>query len=502
MYLERYRLLLKPFQITPDPKFLWLGDKHREALAALHSGLVNRGIMLLTGESGTGKTVLIKRLISELDGDAFLLTLESPDLSRRDFYKLFSDALKISPPFYGRDEAIPHLRRMAQHSHAGDRKQVLIIDEAHRLNQDLLEEIRWLANPELQNRKLLDMAFVGQPEINDLLLKPENHGLAQKITRRHQIEPLEERELASYIEHRLEIAGCDLELFNTPAIFVIYELTGGIPGLINTVCNQALLTGDSRKLERIDANVIRQAAAKLNLPNVRRKRKDHPQSSDTKVQPAGGMKNIGWVFPPQDPSELEAEPPPQPRSGRKSFYAVPLFLLLAAFFAYHFDFLIAEEGPRRSDDMKGSTSAGPTAESKKNPSPPLRTEVMPSASPAKENRPASSLNDNILITFEINSNALDHKSLRLLDTLAVRMVQHPEQTIIIRGYTDSSGPIELNERISRLRAEAVKTFFTDKGIASERIEVVAMGPRNPIASNDTVEGRRQNRRVEIEFPPD
>jgi OmpA-OmpF porin, OOP family len=92
--------------------------------------------------------------------------------------------------------------------------------------------------------------------------------------------------------------------------------------------------------------------------------------------------------------------------------------------------------------------------------------------------------------------------LRLLDTLAVRMVQHPEQTIIIRGYTDSSGPIELNERISRLRAEAVKTFFTDKGVASERIEVVAMGPRNPIASNDTVEGRRQNRRVEIEFPPD
>ena len=140
MYLDYYRLKLEPFQTTADPEFLWLGDKHREALAVVRDGImVNPGSVLLTGEAGTGKTVLIKRLLSEMDVDVTLVTLTSPDLGREDFYNLLSNGFESERPFDSREDIIHHLRELYQR-HAG-RKQVLIIDEAQQLNQHLLEEI-------------------------------------------------------------------------------------------------------------------------------------------------------------------------------------------------------------------------------------------------------------------------------------------------------------------------------------------------------------------------
>ncbi|RJQ83617.1 MAG: AAA family ATPase [Desulfobacteraceae bacterium] len=488
MYLEHYRLKLKPFQITADPKFLWLGGKHREALALLRNGLMaKRGFVRLSGEVGTGKTVLIKRLISEMDFDIALVTLTSPGLNSKNFYNLLSDGFKIKHPFDRRDDFIPHLRELLNQGHNG-RQQVLIIDEAQRLNHDLIKEVRWLSNIALQGRKLIDIFFVGQPELNDLLSRPENRDLAQRITIRHQIEPLEEIEIAAYIEHRLATAGCDLEIFTPAAIFVIYELTGGVPRLINRVCDRALLTGEARGLEKIDENVIREGAAELDLPIKTRRLKDDPPAKD-RVAGSSGMQSSGWDFPPQAISGQNPAPAPQYRPRWKWLYAVPI-LLLVAYLSYHFNYLGAEQGPR-SDRVSGYLSTDPSAG--------LSTEVMPFR-PAKENRSPSLLKEKVLITFDLNSNALDRKSFGLLDSIASQMVKHPEQTVIIRGYTDSSGPIDLNVRISRLRAEAVKSYLIGKGAESEKIEVIAMGPENPIASNDTAESRRQNRRVEIEFP--
>jgi len=203
MYLDYYRLKLKPFQTTADPEFLWLGEKLREALALVRSGImVKPGFVALTGEAGTGKTVLIKRLISEMDVDVALVTLTSPDLNREDFYDLLSKGFEGVRPFDGREELIHHLRELHQR-HAG-RKQLLIIDEAQQLNQDLLEEIQWLSEIKFHDRKLIDIFFVGQAELYEHLLKPKNRDWAQRITVHHRIEPLEEREIAAYIEHRLE----------------------------------------------------------------------------------------------------------------------------------------------------------------------------------------------------------------------------------------------------------------------------------------------------------
>jgi len=148
-------------------------------------------------------------------------------------------------------------------------------------------------------------------------------------------------------------------------------------------------------------------------------------------------------------------------------YAVP-FLLLMAYLAYPFNYFATDEDSAPNDNVNGALSNTPSAK--------LSTELMPSVASVKENRSSSLFDDKFLITFEINSNELDQKSLGL------------------------SGPIDLNLRISRLRAETVKSYLVDKGAVSDKIEVIAMGPENPIASNNTSEGRRQNRRVEIEFP--
>ncbi|MGD9368048.1 MAG: AAA family ATPase, partial [Desulfobacteraceae bacterium] len=271
MYSTFYHLKTKPFQITCDPRFLWLSEKHEEALAMLRYGVLdNRGFLLLTGEVGTGKTLLINHLITLLPVDTAVATLTDPDLTRMDFYRFLADGFKIAPPTRGKAEFLIQLRHFLQEKAANRQQVLLIIDEAQRLDPDLMEDIRVLSNIEFFDRKLINIFFVGQPEFNQMLMSEQNRALAQRITIRYQIEPLNQHETAGYVRHRLKVAGGTKQIFKENAIQSVYDYSAGIPRLINIVCDHALLTGYSRNQKKIDADIITECVEELHIPAWRR----------------------------------------------------------------------------------------------------------------------------------------------------------------------------------------------------------------------------------------
>lgn len=271
MYATFYHLKTKPFQITCDPRFLWLSEKHEEALAMLrYAVLDNRGFLLLTGEVGTGKTILINHLITLLPIDTAVATLTDPDLTRMDFYRFLADGFKIAPPTRSKAEFLIQLRNFLQEKAANQQQVLLIIDEAQRLDPDLMEDIRALSNIEFHDRKLINIFFVGQPEFNQMLMGEQNRALAQRITIRYQIEPLNQHETAGYIQHRLKVAGGTKKIFKDRAIQSVHEYSAGIPRLINIICDHALLTGYSRNKKKIDADVITECVGELRIPAWRR----------------------------------------------------------------------------------------------------------------------------------------------------------------------------------------------------------------------------------------
>lgn len=267
MYLDYYGLKSKPFRITCDPKFLWLGEKHQEALAMLRYGILdNRGFLLLTGEVGTGKTLLINRLVTMLPMDTVVATLPDPDLTRMDFYRMLSDGFNIPAPNDSKAGFLIDLRDFLYANAKKQQQVLLVIDEAQRLNHNLMEDIRVLSNIEFHDRKLINIFFVGQPEFNQVLRREKNRALAQRITIRYQIDPLNEDETASYIHHRLKVAGSTRKLFSNRAAKKVALYSSGIPRLVNIICDHALLTAYIQSKKKVDVGVIAECAEELRIP--------------------------------------------------------------------------------------------------------------------------------------------------------------------------------------------------------------------------------------------
>ena len=190
MYLSYYNLKAKPFQMSTDPAFLWLGEKHREALAVLkYAVLENKGVLALTGDVGTGKTTLINALLKSLGEDTITATIYDPRLEVLDFFNTVAAAFKIEGPFDGKGKFILKFMDFLIKTHERNQKILLIIDEAQGINEDLLEEIRLLSNLEAKYTRLLNIFFVGQNEFIDILQKYENRALRQRVTIRYHIEP-------------------------------------------------------------------------------------------------------------------------------------------------------------------------------------------------------------------------------------------------------------------------------------------------------------------------
>jgi general secretion pathway protein A len=264
MYLSYYNLKEKPFQITADPKFLWLGDQHQEALSTLVYGVrESKGFLLLTGEVGTGKTVLVNRLVSMINVAANVAAIPDPGLETLDFFNCLSDAFEMGRTFASKGDFLAHLRKFLLGAAAKNKKVLLIIDEAQRLNHELLEEIRLLSNIELKNRKLINIFFVGQTEFNNILIESRNKAVRHRIAVRYHITDLSIEDTLKYITHRLKIAGTTQKIFTSTAINEIYSFAEGNPRLTNIICDHALLTGYSSDLQMIDADVIKECALQI-----------------------------------------------------------------------------------------------------------------------------------------------------------------------------------------------------------------------------------------------
>ena len=620
MYLSYYNLKRKPFQINTDPRFLWLGEKHKEALATLKYGIQDsKGFLLLTGDIGTGKTTLINALLNSLEDNTVVASIPDPALTRLEFFQYIAITFGIRWEVNSKVDFLVHFSRFLEETAAEGRQVLLIIDEAQRLSFDLLEEIRLLSNIEKQHTKLLNIFFIGQNEFNHILEDPRSKALRQRITVNYHIETLSEEEVGDYIRHRLLIAGSRKTLFSPDAVHQVYLFSGGYPRLVNVICDRALLTGYVEDAKLIKGKIIKECAKELELP---------------RKAPSQGTERKWWGGKKKKAHHTKHEIHRSTSRWRPVYAAIPALLIAGAAFAF-FNYTddvgslplverqeigsqyektapaetgesrrIAalpdaereraenrtepEEGgrPPGAENAGAATASSPGApegasesanrtgdeelgiagvwqdkaqaeqiESEAEASSQITEEPLPEEqlsttslsqeavesgrieqedAPAVENSAASanqmaeetppsrqrqatakadyqkldqgrefSLSDyrmrDFMINFEIDSNQLSEPSFRKLDRLAKIMVENPRYWAVVTGYTDTSGFYQYNKKISESRADMVKGYLVERGIEPHKIQTLGKGPQNPIASNETLAGRKLNRRVEIQL---
>ena len=267
MYTSFFGLHEKPFSITPDPRYLFLSERHGEALAHLVYGVTESGgFIQLTGEVGTGKTTLTRSLLlNRMPENADVAVVLNPQLSVVEFLATICEELHIEVLHNkGSVKALTDaLNRHLLEAHAAGRRTILVVDEAQNLTPAVLEQVRLLTNLETAKQKLLQIILIGQPELRELLARNDLRQLAQRITARYHLEPLSREETASYVEHRLKVAGALGEVFDSGAKKEVFRLSQGVPRLINVICDRALLGAYAGESRRVNTRMIRQAAAEV-----------------------------------------------------------------------------------------------------------------------------------------------------------------------------------------------------------------------------------------------
>ena len=507
MYLSHYSLSQMPFQISPDPKFLWLGEKHREALAVLKYGVMNnQGFLLLTGDVGTGKTTLINALVNSLGSDTFFINVSDPRLDKLDFFKLVARSFGLEGALRSKLDFFMSFKNFLHKAYDSKKKVLLIIDEAQKLSLDSLEEIRLLSNIERQDSKLLNIFFVGQNEFNDTLIRPECRALRQRITIVHNIEPLTQKETVEYVRYRLSVAGSQKEIFADRALAKVYSFTKGYPRLINIVCDRAMLTAYSRDLQTVGPKIVRECSKELSLPAELReephKVAEGMRNSLSRVAKAATLaiavlvlalsgyviasrflgdqglnlkRYYGLLFRSEDRSLPER--PPVSGVPREMARSSP-----------------PTTSPSQS---RGDSASQPTLEASE------RVDVTAGkgASPELETSEQDThfQRSKLVVPFGYNANDLPPEILPKLDGLARFMLRTPDAEIVIRGYTDALGSADYNRNLSAFRANVVKSYLVGKGVSPSRMKVVGMGGADPRLPNTTSAGRTGNRRVEIEL---
>ncbi len=557
MYLDHYSLTHRPFSISPDPRFLWLGEKHAEALSTLKYGILdNKGFLLITGEIGTGKTTLIKNLVKQIDAEVTLAIIPDPRLPLIDFYNILANEFGMDRRFESKGDFLIHFKKFLIEQNDQDKKVLLIIDEAQRLNHDLMDEIRVLSNVELDHRKLINIFFVGQSELNKLLLEERNRPLLQRITYNYHLEPLTEQETAAFIAHRLKVAGANRGIFSAEAVREINCFSQGVPRLINIICDHALLTGYSASLQFVGLAIIKECAKELQI------------SEDISTLPSPKptvIEHDPFVEKSKIVTSLQQFEPDKRFPVKKVAIITAIIILLfeitlTGFIKPHFEPSdnmvmqnnenltsndaaknaqnlsvnhinpkgfegntqpdigiskneIAKEPPDiRIDDFKTKAELKSTITEVDLPVDdnlvsrnitystfprPVVDEVDKGPDAPGNRQALAILEHNFLIHFNADSSKLGSQASETLDKIVELVLHNSDLETIIRGYTDSQGDYNLNKKLSRYRADIVKSYLVTKGIANSRIKAIGLGSQNPIADNMTREGRSKNRRVEI-----
>ena len=265
MYLEFYGLKQAPFDITPNPHFLFHSGKHREALNHLLYGIRERkGFVQLTGEVGAGKTTLCRAMLEQLDGHFSTAVILNPVLNSGELMKAIATEFGLEVSGRDRLDTVAAISNFLLKQVGQGRETVLIIDEAQNLTEELLEQVRLLSNIETDDRKLLQIVLLGQPELRERLNSPRLRQLRQRITVRYHLKPLTRFEMTQYVQHRLELAGASgAPYFTWPALWRVYLYSRGIPRLINAVCDKALLAGYVEHSDHITNRMVGRAIREL-----------------------------------------------------------------------------------------------------------------------------------------------------------------------------------------------------------------------------------------------
>jgi general secretion pathway protein A len=326
VYSEFFGLNEKPFAITPDPRYLYMSARHTDALAHLLYGISESGgFIQLTGEVGTGKTTLIRSVLEQLPAKADIALILSPQLTTLEFLATIVQELRCPPPADRTVKAhIDVLNTHLMQAHAEGRRVVLIVDEAQTLSPELLEQVRLLTNLETSKQKLLQIILIGQPELRELLDRPEMRQIAQRITGRYHLEPLRKDETRAYVSHRLRVAGTQNDIFTKRAINALYTHARGIPRLINVIADRALLAAYTKDQRNVDAKLVSAAAAEVF--GVRRKAPWWPFATGVAGAAAIvlGVTNLGNAPPVPEPAaeQFLGAPVSQPAPAPTAVLAV------------------------------------------------------------------------------------------------------------------------------------------------------------------------------------
>ena len=523
MYLNHFGLNKMPFDISPDPSFLWLGEKHREALSHLKYGILgDKRFLLITGDVGTGKTALIKTLVKMIDVAAIVVTIPDPDMNRLDFYNFLASELKMGKQFKSKGEFLIYFKSFLLKAYRSYKKVLLIIDEAQRLSHDILQEIRFLANIDFGGHILINIFLVGQNEFNDILMDDRNKSIRDRITASYQIEPLTETEVFSYIRHRLRVAGTTRLIFSPEAVREIYFYTEGYPRLINILCDRALVNGFIKERQLIEADIIKESADDLRITIG----KDKPENKDRpkkKKSPAPAL--AGRLA---APIKSSREPP----FTLKRFAYINLFLILGLLFYFFSDSLwenykhlknfrmatritdwfqgtepdsalVGKQGTFESSNSlipkkKSAESSSPAIALKKSgvggtagtPGQAGKTAQPPVESAGKKT--------SFVVYYDYKSSEIPPQSLEVLNRITGIFFKSPVKYITVKGYTDSFGNENYESYISAERAMQVKNFFVSKGIPDSSLSVYGMGSENPGGIDAKAGQKQKNNRVEIE----
>ena len=283
MYLKYFGLTERPFSIAPDPHYLYMSNRHKEAMAHLTYGLSQGGcFIVLTGEVGTGKTTLCRNLLSDLPDNVDVALILNANINEQELLQTVCDELQVDyPESASQKQLLDLINAHLLATFAANRHTVLIIDEAQLLSRDVLENIRLLTNLETTKSKLLQIILIGQPELNDSLRRNDLRQLAQRVTARYHLGPLERDEIGDYVNFRLAVAGCKQPLFSRQALNKLHSLSGGIPRKINVLADHALLSAYAKTQSMVDSKSVKAAAKEVFIDG-------------TAASTTGGIKHRHW----------------------------------------------------------------------------------------------------------------------------------------------------------------------------------------------------------------